>query len=115
VQRWLRLQRSEDFRRIRETGKAYHHAWLILSVAPGENPTNRYGFITGKKLGGAVIRNRMRRRLKEALRLLHLRLKQGYDMVVIARPAIVGQPFAAIQVALEKLCEQAGIVVKDSL
>lgn len=92
----------------------YHHAWLTLSIAPGKVPNNRYGFITGKRLGNAVIRNRVRRLLKEALRLLHIRLKQGHDVVIIARPAIVGQPFALIQSTLEKLCEQAGIVVKDS-
>lgn len=113
MQRRYRLQRSEDFQRIRDTGKVYHHPWFILSIAPGELPHNRYGFITAKRLGKAVVRNRVRRLLKEAFRLLHVRLRQGHDIVVITRPAILGQPFAAIQRSLETVCEQAGIVVKD--
>jgi ribonuclease P protein component len=114
VQRRYRLRQAHDFRRLRETGQAYHHAWLLLSRAKGGTPHNRYGVITAKRLGNAVIRNRVRRRLKEALRLLHPRLKQGYDLVLIARPAITGQSFAAIQRIVLMLCEQAGLVGEDT-
>jgi ribonuclease P protein component len=114
VQRRFRLRQAQDFQRLRATGQAYHHAWLLLSHAKGDTPHNRYGVITGKRLGNAVTRNRVRRRIKETLRLLHPRLKQGYDLVLIARPAVVGQSFAAIQRIILKLCEQADLVGEDT-
>ncbi|MCU0511145.1 MAG: ribonuclease P protein component [Anaerolineae bacterium] len=113
MQQHLRLRQRDDFQRVRETGHTCQDHWLIINVAPGTLPHNRYGIITGKRVGSAVARNRIRRLLKEALRLLHARLDQGYDVVVIARPAVAGQSLAAIQQRLSRLCQQAGIV-KDT-
>jgi ribonuclease P protein component len=110
MQRRYRLRQSHDFVRVRNIGRAYRHAWLILSVAPNEHPHNRYGVITSKRIGKAVTRNRVRRQLREAARLSHPHLHSSYDIVLIAKPAIVGQPFAAIQRTLNKLYQRAGLV-----
>jgi ribonuclease P protein component len=112
MRRRFRLRQEDDFKRVREVGRAYHHPWLILSVAPGRWPHNRYGFITPKRLGKAVHRNRLRRQLREALRLLQGQLRQGFDVVVIGRPAGVAQSFKALQTALVTLCTQAGLVMQ---
>ena len=112
MRRRFRLRQDDDFKRVREVGRAYHHPWLILSVAPGRWPHNRYGFITPKRLGKAVHRNRLRRQLREALRLLQGQLRQGFDVVVIGRPAGVAQSFTALQTALVTLCTQAGLVMQ---
>jgi ribonuclease P protein component len=112
--RRYRLRQEDDFKRVREVGRAYHHPWLILSVAPGRWPHNRYGFITPKRLGKAVHRNRLRRQLREACRLLQLQgqLRQGFDVVVIGRPAGMAQTFAALQTTLLTLCAQAGLIMQ---
>ena len=78
-----------------------------------ELPHNRYGFITSKSLGMAVRRNRIRRLIREAIRLQHPRLQQGYDCIFIARPAILGQPFSEVQRIVYELCRRAGLVTKD--
>lgn len=58
----------------------------------------RFGFTVTKQSGGAVQRNRIRRRLKEALRLLNpLPARPGHDYVILARPEALGMPFLALQ------------------
>lgn len=61
--------------------------WLVL---PGEN-TSKLGVVSSRKLGGAVVRNRARRLLREAFRLNQNRLNVPVDMVLVARASIVGK------------------------
>lgn len=112
MRRVWRLRASDDFQRVRRQGRAYSHPCLTLSLAAAAQPHNRYGIITPKRLGKAVRRNQMRRRLRESLRLLHPRLRQGHDIVLIARPAGVAQSFVALQSTLLSLCLQAGLVMQ---
>ncbi len=107
MQRHLRLRRRADFIRLRRHGRVWRHAFLILSVAPNGLPYNRYGFITSKHLGKAVVRNRTRRLLREAVRGVHAHLQPGHDIVFIARPAIVGQPFQAVREAVTASLKRA--------
>jgi ribonuclease P protein component len=69
-----------------------------LNVLPCAEAQPRFGFTVTKQSGGAVQRNRIRRRLKEALRLLNpLPARPGYDYVILARPDALGMPFLALQ------------------
>jgi ribonuclease P protein component len=69
----------------------------------------RFGFTVGKHCGGAVRRNRIRRRLKEALRLVDpLPARLGYDYVIVARPEALGMAFAALQAELARALGRAG-------
>jgi ribonuclease P protein component len=69
-----------------------------LVVRPCAEAPPRFGFTVTKQSGGAVQRNRIRRRLKEALRLLNpLPARPGYDYVIVARPEALGMPFLALQ------------------
>ena len=113
MQESLRLRHAGDFQRLRRVGQVYRHHALILSVASNNLTHNRYGFITAKYLGNAVRRNRIRRQLREAIRLLHPGLYPGRDMVFIVRPALIGQPFQMIQRIVYELCEKANMVEKE--
>ena len=113
MQRCLRLRNTRDFQRLRQQGQVKNHKTMVLSYAPNDLHHNRYGFITPKRLGNAVKRNRIRRQVREAVRLLHPRLKQGYDVVVIVRSPLMGQPFHKIQRIVCELCDRAGLVLKE--
>jgi ribonuclease P protein component len=109
VQRHLRLCRQEDFNRLRAVGRVWRHPFFTLSVTPNGLPHNRYGFVTGKSLGKAVVRNRIRRLLREAVRHAHPYLIPGYDMAWIAREPVVGQPYQAVNEAVMTMFQQAGL------
>jgi ribonuclease P protein component len=74
-----------------------------LDILPWAEAQPRFGFTVTKQSGGAVRRNRIRRRLKEALRLLNpLPARPGHDYVILARPEALGMPFLALQGELMK-------------
>jgi ribonuclease P protein component len=113
MQRHLRLRRKEDFARLRAAGRVWRHPFLTLSVTPNGLPHNRYGFIVGKRLGKAVVRNRVRRALREVARQAHPHLAQGHDMAFIARSPMVGQSYQAVTEVTMTLFARAGLWVSE--
>jgi ribonuclease P protein component len=109
MQRRLRLHRQEDFKRLRAAGRVWRHPFFVLSMTPNGLPHNRYGFVTSKRLGHAVARNRTRRLLREAVRHAHPFLTAGYDMAFIARDPIMGQPYRAVYEAVQRMLQRAGL------
>lgn len=110
MRRDLRLRRREDFQRLRLLGRTVRDPLLVISLAPNEVGQNRYGFIVSKQLGNAVMRNHVRRRLREIVRRLHPRLKPGFDVVFIARNAITKQPFKMVQRTVIDLTRRAELL-----
>ena len=88
------------------------HKMMTLSFVPNGLAHNRYGFITSKRLGKAVTRNRSRRLIREAIRQLHPHLQTGYDVVIVARPAVVGQHFDHILDAIRTLFSRSGLLME---
>jgi ribonuclease P protein component len=78
-------------------------------VAPNLLSHNRYGFIASRRLGSAVVRNRVRRILREVVRRSEPRLKTGFDITFVARNEIVTQPYSTIQDALGELFRRASL------
>jgi len=97
IRRKWRLRHRDDFQRLRNDGVPHRHRSLLLSISPNQFGHNRYGFIVSKQLGNAVVRNRIRRQLRDIVRRRHPALKTGFDMVFIARSGIAEQPFAQIE------------------
>jgi ribonuclease P protein component len=86
----------EDFevRAVRSRGRAVADGPLVLRVLPNASapPANRYTVVAGRKSGGAVQRNRLKRVTREALRALHPHLRPGHDLVVIVRGTVEELP-----------------------
>ncbi len=95
MEKLIGLKKRKDFVRIANQGYKIVAHGLILQACVGPKPDEvRLGFTTTKKLGCAVIRNRIRRRLREACRLrLPACVIPGYDYVVIGRKATIDRPF----------------------
>ena len=106
-----RLKRRAEFLRVAAKGRRAPMPGLVLqALARGDEAPARIGFTVTRKVGNAVVRNRTRRRLKEAARLLlrdHPVL--GVDLVVVGRDKTRARPFLALQEDLRRALAKAGI------
>ncbi len=112
IARPLRLRRSYEFARVRRHGRSSSTRLLVLAILPNNLEHNRYGFVVGKRVGKAVVRNRVRRWLREAVRTLEPHLRSGYDVVIIARGPIANPDVTYPEVleTLRSLCKRVGLV-----
>ncbi len=96
------LKRRPDFLRVARAGRKSVRPGLILQARPSDGAELRVGLTASRKVGGAVQRNRARRRLRAAVRaVMPLHALPGHDYVVIARRATLRRPFAALLRDLE--------------
>ena len=107
-----RLRANADFERVRRRGRTLLHPLLVLSTLPNGLEHNRFGFAVGRRLGKAVRRNRIKRRMREAVRLRMQRgdMAAGWDVVLIARRPIVGATFDQVDMAIGLLLRRAGML-----
>ena len=106
------LKLNHIFRRLYAT-TAYANSFLVLYARKNRTGTNRVGITVSKKLGHAVVRNRVRRRLREVYRLNEASFQPGWDIVVVARTRAVSCGFSELTRAYLSLGEKAGILTKD--
>ena len=105
-----RLKKRREFLRAAARGKRAARPGLVLQALAVPEPSLRLGFTVTKKIGNAVIRNRARRRLKEAARLTLPGMGlSGWDLVLIGRDATAERPFALLIEDLRGALRQAGV------
>ena len=103
------LKENWEFRRLYNKGKSAVGPAVVVYCKKSKNEQNRLGVTVSTKLGGAVVRNRARRRLREVYRLASPHLKKGYDFVLVARSKAVDGSFSAMQENFERLCKKLGV------
>ncbi|HEY3474428.1 MAG TPA: ribonuclease P protein component [Anaerolineales bacterium] len=136
MQRKFRLTRSEDFKRVRRSGKSYAHPLVVLIVQAHDKrsgpvdkrstpqsgsvdkqsssvnqPRVKVGVAAGRTVGTAVYRNRAKRLLREAMRPLLPNIITGLDLILIARPGLASASLEVTRQALLTLLQRAQILI----
>ena len=106
------LKLNHIFRRLYATS-GHANGYLVLYAKPNRTATNRVGITASKKLGHAVVRNRVRRRLREVYRLNEDRFAPGWDIVVVARSRCIDADFKKLTYAYLSLAQKAGILTEQ--
>ena len=107
-----RLRPRGEFERIRQNGRSWPHRFFVLIVLPQPDRPEappRIGIAAGKKLGGAVTRNRYKRKLRAAVRQVYPNIPGGVDVILIARAPIAEASVAQITVALTDMLRRAEV------
>ena len=106
VKREYTIKENRDFRRMYAKGRSGVSPCLVVYCRPNRRDHNRLGVTVSAKLGHAVVRNRVRRRLREIYRLSQNRMKQGYDIVLVARTRAVTANYHELERAYRRICEK---------
>lgn len=104
-----RLRRREDFRRVYNRGKSLKNRAFVLCWRPAAKKSLRVGFSVSKKLGKAVERNRIKRRLREACRLELDSFVRGYDYILIARMCAKEETVESLRRRVRDILSSAGL------
>jgi ribonuclease P protein component len=106
-----RLKLNREFARVRREGRSFRGALLLLGVLKtGEGSAFRAGFVTSRRVGGAVVRNRLRRRLREIVRRRQSQIATGVWIVLVARSAGAQATSAALEDEWLRLAKRASIL-----
>jgi ribonuclease P protein component len=106
MKRATTLKENYEFRRVYNKGKSGVSPFLVVYARPNRGSRNRLGVTVSAKLGHAVVRNRVRRRLREIYRLSQPEMKQGYDIVLVARGRAVRASYQELASAYRRICKK---------
>lgn len=104
------LKQNHIFRRLFARGDCAVGKTVVVYSRKNGTDKNRIGFSTGVKLGHAVVRNRVRRRLREVYRRNEALFQPGYDLVVVARGRSVNAAFGLLQEDFLRQCRELGLL-----
>lgn len=107
------LKQNHLFRRLYHKGRSAANRCLVLYCRPNGSGENRVGLTVSAKLGHAVVRNRVRRRLREIYRLHEAQFQPGWDMVVVARSRAVDASYQTLEQSYLSLADKLGLLRKE--
>jgi len=103
-----RLKKKKDFERIFKEGQGFKQGFLYLKIKKNNLESSRFGFIVSKKFAKkAVIRNKIKRRLRELIKIKLPEIKKGIDGIIIAIPGLKTTDFQQLEEIINKLFKKA--------
>jgi len=106
-----RLRQRKDFDNVFAHGRAWSGPLLVLRAVSNDLDHNRFGFVTSKRVGGSVVRNKLRRRLREIVRVSDI--TRGHDIVLSAKTTAPAATFDELQTAVLDLFVRAGLSLRS--
>ncbi|MBQ2839772.1 MAG: ribonuclease P protein component [Oscillospiraceae bacterium] len=107
------VKKNKDFRLIYKRGKSSVSPVLALYARKNKKPSNRIGITVSTKVGKAVVRNRVRRRIREAYRINEKSFLPGYDIIIVSRVRAAKASFREIEKNLLELSARLGLLSEE--
>lgn len=105
-----RLKKKKDFEKVLKEGKGIKEDSLILKVKKNKSKKLRFGFVVSKKISKkAVVRNKIKRRLREVVKEKIKKIDKDFDIIIIALPGAETKNFQEFRITIEKLFKKAGV------
>lgn len=106
-----RLKKKKDFERVFKEGQGFKEDFLFLKVVKNNLKISRLGFVVSKNFSKkATLRNKIKRRLRELVRINLSKIKKGIDGALVAQPGLETKDFWEIEEVINKLFTKAGIL-----
>ena len=102
------LTKPEQYALVHDKGSSWVSSLLVMRILPNRLGLSRYGFSVSRRVGKAVVRNRVKRLLREILRITSL--EPGWDIIFIARPAAATADYASLEKSVKDLLLRAGLL-----
>lgn len=105
------LTRKAQYQQVYDRGKTWANRQAVVKILPNQLEISRYGFTVSRRVGKAVIRNKVKRRLREILRLV--KLQPGWDIIIIARVPAAQADYTDLSGSLRTTLKKAGVVAGE--
>lgn len=106
-----RLKGKKEFDTVFSEGRAWANNFVMLRAVPNSAGVNRCGIVAGRRLGNAVVRNKVKRRLRAMVS--NIAVREGWDVVLVARKAAVGADYHTLERAAQDLFARARLLGED--
>jgi ribonuclease P protein component len=110
MNRRFRMTRSEDFDQAKRDGKPFSNKLFKVILHPNGSSSLRFGIITVKSIGNAVMRNRCKRLMRASIQSICNSLRKGWDVVIIVRRSAVDADYQTTLAGLTELLKSAGLL-----
>ena len=107
------LTKPQQYAAVYSKGRSWASRLVVMKALPNSLTLSRYGLSVSKRVGNAVTRNRVKRLLREILRITPL--KPGWDIIFIARPPVAAADYASLKTVVEGLIARADLLKADKI
>ena len=105
----ITLKNYREFGKVYDHKESYANKYLVMYILKNDQEYSRIGISVSKKVGNSVVRHRITRLIRESYRLNKETIKEGYDIVIVARYTAKGRSFQEIESAFLHLCRKHNI------
>jgi ribonuclease P protein component len=108
-----RLRKNYEFKYVYNNGKVYSNNLLVMYIVENKSNYNKVGFSVSKKVGNSVVRNKVKRRIKECFRLNSINIKKGYNIVFVSRVRAKDAVYKELEKAMISIFKKSQLLKEE--